>query len=122
MDKAAVRRWMQAYRDAWVSNTPDDVAALFTDDAVYSLDAFAPPWRGREEIVRRWTIGISQRVDMSFDVIAIDGDVAVVHWRVITQNAGDPVRIEYDGVLQLRFAADGRCAAYGEWFFRRELD
>ena len=68
---------MDAYREAWISNDPDQVGALFTDDAV-------------------------------------------VHWHVFTQNVGDPIRVEYDGVLHLRFATDGCCAEHREWFFRRE--
>jgi hypothetical protein len=46
--------------------------------------------------------------------------VAVVHWNVFTQNVGDPIRVEYDGVIHLRFAPDGRCREHREWFFRRE--
>ena len=62
VDRAGVATWMDAYRDAWISNDPAEIGALFTDDAVYSIDAFAEPWRGREEIVRRWTAGIAQQV------------------------------------------------------------
>jgi len=29
--------------------------------------------------------------------------------------------VEYDGVLMVRFAPDGRCAEHREWYFRREL-
>ena len=111
---------MDAYRDAWISNDPAQIGALFTDDALYSIDAFAEPWRGREEIVRRWTAGIQQQVGMTFEVLALEEDVAVVHWHVFTQNVGDPIRVEYDGVLHLRFAPDGRCSEHREWFFRRE--
>jgi len=111
---------MDAYRDAWISNDPAKIGALFTDDALYSIDAFAEPWRGREEIVRRWRMGIQQQVGMTSDVLALEGDVAVVHWHVITQNVGDPIRVEYDGVLHLRFEPDGRCCEHREWFFRRE--
>jgi hypothetical protein len=35
MDSAGVEA-MEAYRQAWVSNDPDVVGALFTEDAVYS--------------------------------------------------------------------------------------
>ena len=112
---------MNAYRDAWISNEPAAVAALFTEDATYSLDPFEPPWRGHEEIVRRWTAGISQKVGMTVDVLAVSDDLAVVHWHVFTQNAGDPIRVEYDGVLSLTFAVDGRCRNCREWYFRREL-
>lgn len=122
MEHDDVRRWMDAYREAWISNAPDAVAALFTDDAVYQPEPFTQSWVGRDEIVRRWTAGISQTVDMTYDVVVVEDDVAIVHWRVITQNSGDRVRVEYDGLLQLRFAADGRCAEHREWFSRRELD
>jgi hypothetical protein len=121
MDREGVAKWMDAYREAWISNDPGDIGALFTDDAVYAIDPFAPPWVGRDEIVRRWTAGISQDVEMTFEVVALEGDVAVVHWNVITQNMGDPVRVAYDGVVQLRFTRGGRCAEHREWFFRREL-
>ena len=120
MDRADVAGWMDAYRDAWISNDPSEVAALFTEDAIYAIEPFAEPWRGREEIVRRWTAGISQQVALTHEVLAIDGEVAVVHWHVFTQNAGDPVRTEYDGILALRFAPDGRCREHREWFSRRE--
>ena len=120
MDRADVTTWMDAYREAWISNEPAAVAALFTEDAVYSLDAFEEPWRGRGEIVRRWTAGISQKVAMTYEVEAVDGDRAFVHWHVITQNVGDPIRVEYCGVIHLRFASDGRCREQREWFFRRE--
>jgi len=36
MDRAGVEAWMEAYRQAWISNHPATVEALFTEDAVYS--------------------------------------------------------------------------------------
>ena len=121
MDRAGVATWMESYRHAWESNDGSEVGDLFTPDAVYALDAFAQPWVGRDEIVRRWTAGISQDVEMEFEIEALEGDVGVVHWVVVTRNAGDPVRVQYDGIIVLRFAADGRCREAREWYFRREL-
>ncbi|HZT10611.1 MAG TPA: hypothetical protein VFB09_06230 [Actinomycetota bacterium] len=46
---------------------------------------------------------------------------AIIHWHVFTRNVGDPVKVEYDGVLAVRFASDGRCSEHREWYFRREL-
>ena len=31
---------------------------------------------------------------MTAEVWAVDGDVALVHWDVITRNHGDPVRVQ----------------------------
>ena len=121
MDGQAVESWMDRYRAAWISNEADAVAALFTKDARYSVSPFADPWVGREEIVRRWTAGVQQDVEMTSEVLAIEGDLALVHWHVFTRNVADPVRVEYDGVLAVRFAQDGRCEDHREWYFRREL-
>ena len=121
MDRAGVATWMEAFRRAWVSNDPVEVADLFSEDAVYVLDAFDRPWQGREDIVRRWTAGISQDVELEWEIQALDGDVAVVHWVVVTRNAGDPVSVQYDGILVIRFASDGRCRDLREWYFRREM-
>jgi SnoaL-like domain len=112
---------MEAYRAAWISNVPSEVAALFTEDAVYSVSPFTEPWIGRDEIVRRWIAGIQQDVELTYDVLAADADQAIIHWHVFTRNVGDPVRVEYDGVLVVRFAPDGRCSEHREWYFRREL-
>ena len=56
---------------------------------------------------------------MDADVLAVDDDLAVVHWDVTTRNHGDPVAVQYDGVIVLRFDGD-RCRELREWFFRRE--
>ena len=121
MEIEAVDRWMEAYKAAWISNVPSEVAALFTEDAVYAVSPFAEPWTGRDEIVRRWVAGIRQDVDMTYEVLSVQEDKAIIHWHVFTRNVGDPVRVEYDGVLVVRFAPDGRCSEHREWYFRREL-
>ena len=47
--------WLDRYFAAWKSNDPEDVAALFTEDAVYSYSPFRAETRGRDEIPRRKT-------------------------------------------------------------------
>jgi uncharacterized protein (TIGR02246 family) len=50
-----VAAWVDAYKRAWISNDADDIAAIFTDDAVYEFRPNDPePWRGRDEIVQGW--------------------------------------------------------------------
>jgi hypothetical protein len=46
--------WMAGYRRAWESNRPDDIRALFTDDATYRTEPWTEPWRGIDQIVSRW--------------------------------------------------------------------
>ena len=51
---------------------PDDVAALFTQDATYAVGPFADAWEGREEIVRRWTSGAQEDVEYAYEVLAAE--------------------------------------------------
>jgi hypothetical protein len=51
---------------------------------------------------------------MTSDVVAADGDTAVLRVEV---SYGDPVRQEYRDLWIVRFAADGRCASFEEWPF-----
>lgn len=38
--------WIAAYERAWGSNEPDEIGALFTEDALYYPAPFVEPWRG----------------------------------------------------------------------------
>jgi uncharacterized protein (TIGR02246 family) len=120
MDRPDARAWLDRYFAAWVSNDPSDVAALFTEDAAYAVSPFAEPWVGRDEIVRRWTSGRQEDVEHASEVLAVDGDVVVAHWHVRARDEGDPIVREWDGLLLLRFAPDGRCAEHREWYAVRE--
>ncbi|MDQ1528237.1 MAG: hypothetical protein QOH77_27 [Actinomycetota bacterium] len=50
----SVQEWMDGYRRAWESNDPNDIGALFTEDAVYFTEPFTPPSRGLEAIIATW--------------------------------------------------------------------
>jgi hypothetical protein len=51
---------------------------------------------------------------MTSEVVAVDGDTAVVRVEVFYEDA---TRHEYRDLWVMRFAADGRCRAYEEWPF-----
>ena len=121
MDAAGFRDWLDRYFAAWVSNDPADVADLFTEDATYTVGPFAQPWVGREEIVRRWTSGEQVDVEHRSEVLAIEGDLGVGHGNVRARSLGQNVRDEWDGILLITFAGDGRCRDHREWYARQEL-
>ena len=122
MDRRGFHAWLEAYFRAWESNDPEDVAALFTEDAVYRVGPFRPPYVGRDEVVQRWIEGGSTDMDHRFEIIAVEGDVGVARWHVTTQLPGDRVKVEHDGVLVITFAPAGRCRDHLEWYERRELE
>ena len=52
MERAEVEQWVKAYERAWASNDPEEIGALFTDDARYYTAPHREPWTGRDTIVR----------------------------------------------------------------------
>jgi ketosteroid isomerase-like protein len=116
------RDWLERYFEAWVSNDPDAVEALFTPDAVYWTGPFDEPRIGVEEIVAAWVGGPQDEVDYSYEPLAVADGVGIAHWRVRSRRPGASVRDEYDGVLVITFAIDGRCSEHREWFSHRETN
>jgi ketosteroid isomerase-like protein len=121
MDRAPFEDWLRRYFEAWVTNDPGDVAALFAEDALYWVGPFREPWVGREQIVARWTAGTQEDVRTAFDVVAVEGNTGVAHWNVSARIGDDGGRKEWDGVLVIEFGLDGRCREHREWFSQRDL-
>ncbi len=117
--KEAVARWMHRYLTAWASNDPEDIRALFTEDAVYATSPNEPePWRGREEIVERWIAVRDEPDDWTFDwkLIGADGGRAFVQG--LTTYRGDDR--SYDNLWIIQLTADGRASSFTEWFMARK--
>jgi uncharacterized protein (TIGR02246 family) len=123
IERAFFSDWLRRYGDAWRAGDPQAVLLLFTDDAAYHETPFEPPLLGRAAIRRYWTEGArdGQR-DVAFAAqpVGVDGDTGCALWQAtfVRQPAGSFV--ELDGVLLARFAADGRCREFREWWHRRE--
>src|SRR6266581_6549576 len=115
MEADALARWVEAYRRAWESNDPDEIGALFADDARYFTEPFAEPWTGRETIVRSWLERKDEVGDTEFryQIAAVCDDVGFV--RGWTRYFTPPPR-EYSNLWVVRPAEDGRCQEFTEWW------
>ncbi len=117
MDRGRVTEWVAGYERAWRAAGTGGLAALFTPDAVYQQAPYEEPVIGLPAIARMWDAerdGADEVFRMSSDVVAVDGDVAVVRVEV---SYGDPVRQEYRDLWVIRFTDDGRCVSFEEWPF-----
>jgi hypothetical protein len=116
MKKADVEIWMKGYVKAWKNNNPKDIVKLFTEDAYYSTGPFDKPWIGHEAIIDGWVGLGDQPSDWSFDyeVVAVDGDLGVMHGTTVYKSAGT-----FSNIWLMRFAKDGRCKDFREWFVRK---
>lgn len=114
---ADITRWVAEYERLWRTPGVDGLGALFTEDAIYSQAPYREPVVGRPAIARMWEAerdGADEDFALTTEVVAVDGDTAVVRAFV---TYGDPVTDEYRDLWVVRFAPDGRCAHFEEWPF-----
>jgi ketosteroid isomerase-like protein len=125
MDADDVTRWLVGYVEVWRAGDHDAVARLFTPDAVYHPDPFTAPRRGHAEIAEYWRESGDEpdAFDAEYAPLVVTDDVAVTHGfsRYLSADRSRVDR-EYGNVFVLRFAADGRCAEYREWYMLRGGD
>jgi hypothetical protein len=117
MDRGGVQAWLGLYERAWRSPGTALLAELFTPDATYSPGPYARSFEGLDAIAAMWEAerdGPDEVFELETEVVAVDGDVAVTRVEVFY---GDPVTQAYRDLWVLRFAPDGRCAAFEEWPF-----
>ena len=121
MTRDDVQAWLDRYVEAWRANERGPIEALFTDDAVYSYR----PWDsdemtliGRDAIVTGWLEDQDEpgSWEAHYEPYAVEGDRAVaVGWSRYAATADHPERTFHNAYL-LRFASDGRCASFHEFY------
>jgi ketosteroid isomerase-like protein len=117
-----VTGWLARYVDVWRAGDPVRVSELFTEDAVYCPDPFQPPKRGHAEIGEYWRAhgDASDGFEAAYEPLVVRDDLSVVtgvsRYFDDTRTA---VVEEFANVFVLRFAADGRCREYREWWMLR---
>ena len=111
---AALADWMAGYERAWASNDPDEIRALFTADALYFTTPFREPWRGRQDIVDGWLGRKDEPGGWAFEwqPLVDTAELAIVTG---TTTYDDPSQA-YSNLWVLRFAEDGRCSEFTEWW------
>ena len=116
-DRASARDWVERYKKAWLSNSPTDIADLFTEEAVYRPTPTSRGWSGHDEIIQGWLLHANDPGTWKFeyDVLAVDIDLAVI--RGVT--AYDPPHGTYDNIWLVRLAPDGRAREYTEFWIER---
>ena len=109
--------WVAGYEAAWRTAGTESLAGLFTPDASYSMSPWREPIVGLEALAALWERerdGPDEVFTLTHEAVAIDGDTAVVRLAV---DYGRPTGGRWRDLWVLRFAADGRCAAFEEWPF-----
>ncbi len=124
MDEAAVASWLERYVAAWRSYDPDEIGALFADDAVQRYqpwDEGADAVTGREAIVASWLDAPDAPGSWAAEYRpwAVDGDRAVAVGVSRYLATGDAPEAVFHNVFLLRFDDDGRCVEFTDVYMRQ---
>ncbi|WP_106814888.1 nuclear transport factor 2 family protein [Microbacterium timonense] len=113
---ADAERWLGAYRQAWTTNDPDDIRAVFTGDAEYRAEPWAAPIQGHEAIVASWLERRDEPGTWTFDarVIAADGRLVFIEGETRYTSG-----TTYSNLWVVALADDGRATAFTEWWMDR---
>ena len=111
-----LHEWIEGYERAWASNDPDDIRALFAEDALYLTEPYAEPWNGHDEIVARWVEARDEPGDYTFDwqPLVDTPDLGILTG---TTTYHEPPRV-YSNLWVIRLASDGRCREFVEWYMK----
>jgi hypothetical protein len=115
MDRSGVERWVVDYERLWRTPGVDRLGELFTADATYRTSPYAPAVTG-DALAQFWDaerVSADEAFDMRSDIVALDGNTAVVRAEVDYLTTGNRWR----DLWIIEFAADGRCRAFEEWPF-----
>ena len=121
MESTDVDRWLGDYVAAWKSYEREAIVALFADDAVYRYRPYDEPIVGAGRIADDW-IGDPDdpgSYEATYAPVAVDGDTAVITGSSTYTDPDGSVRTIFDNCFVIRFAPDGRCTEFTEWFMER---
>lgn len=113
IDRASVEGWIAEYERAWRAAGTESLAQLFRGDASYRMSPYEDAASGLEAISGLWErerVGPNEEFEMSSELVAVEGDTAVVRIEV-AYASGE----EYRDLWIIRFADDGRCREFEEW-------
>lgn len=118
MDREQVTGWLDGYIAAWRSNDRAQIEALFTPDATYRYRPHDDPLIGAEAIATDWLENPDDPAvwQAEYAPFAIDGDAVVALGVSRYRATADRPERTYHNCFVMRFAEDGRCRDFTEWF------
>ena len=126
MNRSDVQDWLDRYIAAWRANERRPIEELFTADVVYRFRPYAghPAASGIDAVVEAWLGDTRDEPDAweaAYEPYAVEGDRAVaIGFSRYFATDDEPERT-YHNVFLLRFADDGRCAEFTEYYMLEEV-
>ena len=126
MNRSQLQSWLDRYVEAWRANERAPIEALFTADAVYRFRPYQQGdnvARGIDQIVDAWLGDSRDEPDVweaAYEPYAIEGDRAVATGFSRYFATADAPERTYSNCYLLRFAPDGRCSEFTEFYMLQE--
>jgi len=114
-------RFLDGYLDAWRTNDPDGIRALFAPDATYRGGAHdLEPAVGIDQIIARWDEERDEPGTWSYSgAVDLQTETAAVIRGVTTYTEG-PKSGSYANVWLVRFDKHGLAGEFQDWWFQLE--
>jgi len=93
-------------RDAQYYETP-------FDDPMIGIDVIYKYWKDNAELGQK-------DVSFSYNVLAVDRNVGLAHWRANFKRLPSGNMVKLDGIFKVEFSDDGKCEVFREWWHRIE--
>lgn len=122
MDRESFQEWLEAYKLAWETRTPEAAGELFTEEALYYEAPFAEPLEGQTGVVAYWSdVPRSQKqIQFDYQILAVTGNTGIAHWQASFVRILSGAFVELDGILTAEMDEDGRCRVFREWWHSKE--
>ena len=113
---SAGEKWTEAYIEAWRSNDPERIGALFTEDARYLTSPDSEPRVGRQAIVDGWLEDLDDPGTWTFEWSVLHEHEGFV---VVQGRTEYPAERDYLNLWIIRLDAEGRATEFTEWYMPR---
>jgi len=102
--RAAVSVWIDGWTRGWQEADPEQIAALYADDAVFRSHPFREPEASARDYVVR-AFAEEQLVECRYGEPVVDSERATVeYWAILATPRGEETLA---GVALIRFGSDG---------------
>jgi len=120
IDENPIREWLAAYRHAWSTDDPSEVAALFGADVRYFTAPYRPPLEGVAAVTDYWLGEREAGIPWSFEyqVLAQEGDLYVLRAVTTYPEGGshDDDPAQFHNLWLVTLDRDGRASEFVEYF------
>jgi ketosteroid isomerase-like protein len=112
----AARAWIDGWREAWLAEDPDRVAALYAEEAVFVSHPFRDPHHGTAgaRAYAKAAFGDETALDVRFGEPFVHGDRAAIEYWAILEAEGRELTLA--GVALVEFDGDGKVSSQRDYW------